>query len=278
MAHYSVTVCLPPEAATDLDAALATALAPFGEAATELDWDFGALWDNWRIAGSSDHFGFWIRPGCTDDPRLIHDGPDWRTGAPRLSVPGMCAGGPRGLIDLSEEPELPRALAMEAWEVWHRLSEQYPRALPMVFIRRRIQPDPRQPADEDLVRAEYEAQPLIQAFKAAHPFGGLDPQRYSSEIHFMPGDRSPWGQTQTAEGFAYRVVDQCLGGGDLLTLDGWWIESDGAAHHGTCGSGCPHRPEAFNDARGNANITTGRWRYLEATPPDTLLVRIHGHC
>ena len=86
MAHYSVTVCLPPEAATDLDAALATALAPFGEAATELDWDFGALWDNWRIAGSSDHFGFWIRPGCTDDPRLIHDGPDWRTGAPRLTA------------------------------------------------------------------------------------------------------------------------------------------------------------------------------------------------
>ena len=277
MAHYSVTVCLPPEAAADLDAALATALAPFGEA-TELEWDFGFLWDSWRIGGSSDHFGFWIRPGCTDDPLLIHDGPDRRSGAPRLSAPGMCAGGPRGLIDLSEEPELPRALAMEAWEVWRRLSKQYPPALPMGFIRRRIQPDPRRRADEDLVRAEYEAQPLISAFKAAHPFGGLDPQRYSSEIQFMPGDTSPWGQTQTAEGFAHRVVDQCLGGGDLLTLDGWWIEFDGAAHHGTCGSACPHRPEAFNDARGNANITTGRWRHLAATSPDTLLVRIHGHC
>lgn len=275
MAGYSVTVCLPPEADADVDGALAAALAPFG-AATELEWDFGFLWDSWHIEGSSDSFGLWIRPGCTDDPRLIHDAPRKRDGAPRLSVPGMCAGGPRGLIDLGEEPELPRALAMEAWELWQRLATEYPPALPEPLIRRQIEPDPRRRADEDLVRAEYEAQPLIRAFKAAHPLGGLDPSRYSAEIHFSPHDVGYVGHT--AESFAYRVVDQRLGGWDLLTLDGWWIEADGAAHHGTCGSACPHRPETFNDARGNAKISTGRYRYLEATPPDTLLICVHGHC
>lgn len=268
-------MCLPPEAGADVTAALAAALAPFGEA-TSLEWDFGSTWDSWRVEGGSDGFGFWIRPGYADDPRLIHDGPHWRDGAPRLSVPGMCAGGPRGLLDLTEEPELPRALAVEAWELWQSLSEEYPPALPEPLIRRRIQPDPRRQADMDLVRAEYEAQPLIQAFKAAHPLGGLDPHRYSAEIHFKPLDANYL--ARTAQGFAGVVVHRSLGGWDLLTLDGWWIESDGAAHHGTCGSACPHRPEAFNEARGNAGIATGRYRYLEATPPDTLLVRVHGHC
>ena len=132
MAHYAVTVCLPPEAGTDLDAALAAALAPFG-ADTDLEWEFGFLWDNWRIKGGSDGLGFWIRAGYTDGRRLIHDGPDPRNGAPRLSSPGMCAVGPRGLLDLSEEPEPPRALAVEAWELWHRLAEEYPPALPEVL-------------------------------------------------------------------------------------------------------------------------------------------------
>ena len=40
MAGYSATVCLPAEAAKDVHAALAEALAPFGESSNVVEWDF----------------------------------------------------------------------------------------------------------------------------------------------------------------------------------------------------------------------------------------------
>jgi|GEM_PF-5943229 hypothetical protein len=275
MAGYAATVCLPPEAATDLAGALGAALAPFGPS-SEPEWDFDFLWDSWRVAGGSDGHGFWVRPGCEDDPRLIHDSPAWDDDATRLSFPGMCAGGPRDLLDLSEQPVLGRELAIEAWELWHRLAEQYPPALPMSLVMSRLQPDPRRGFDPGQVRAEYEAQSAIQAFRAAHPLGGRDPQRFSAEIQFWPNDLTYVGWN--AESFAHKVVSQHLGGWNLVTLDGWWIEADGAAHHGTCGSACPHRPDAYDDARGNAGFGTGMYRYLDALSSDTLIVRVYGHC
>ncbi|MEY9860056.1 hypothetical protein ABH935_005692 [Catenulispora sp. GAS73] len=275
MAGYAATVCLPPQAGSDLAGALATALAPFG-AKTDLEWDFGSLWDSWRIAGGSDGYGFWVRPGCEDDARLIHDSPHWQDNAPRLSFPGMCAGGPRELLDLSERPELGRALAIEAWEVWHRLAVEHPPALPLSLIKSRLQPDPNGGFDPNQVFAEFEAQSAMRAFRAAHPLGSHDPQRSSAEIQFWPNDLAyvGWG----AEAFADKVVTRQLGGWNLVTLDGWWIEADGAAHHGTCGSGCPHRPDAYNDARGNAGFGDGMYRYLDALAPDALIVRVYGHC
>jgi len=274
MAGYSVTVCLPGRAGADLADALESVLAPFG-ASADLDWDFGFLWDSWHIEGAGDGYGFWVREGCEDDPRLIYDSPHRQTGS-RLSLPGMCAGGPRELLDLTESPALGRALAVEAWQLWHRLAQHNPPALPHRLITRRIQPDPHRSVDFDQVDAQYEAQPLVHAYRAAHPLGGRDPKRYCAKPQFFPGDLAFVGLN--AESFADKVVSRHLGGWNLLTLDGWWIEADGAAHHGTCGSACPHRPDAYDTARGNADFATGMYRYLDALPPDTLLVRIYGHC
>ncbi|WP_328460892.1 hypothetical protein [Streptomyces sp. NBC_00448] len=57
---------------------------------------------------------------------------------------------------------------------------------------------------------------------------------------------------------------------DVLTLDGWWIEPNGAAVHGSCGPlGCGHTaPPVGPDTES----------YLAALPGDTVLVRLRGHC
>jgi hypothetical protein len=188
----------------------------------------------------------------------------------------VCAGGPRELLDLSDRPELGRALAVEAWRVWHRLAGEHPPALPQSLVKLRLQPDPDGGFDPRQVFAEFEAQSAVQAFRAAHPLGGRDPHRFSAEIQFWPNDLTYVGWN--ADTFADTVVTRQLGGWNLVTLDGWWIEANGAAHHGTCGSVCPHRPDAYNDARGNAGFGDGMYRYLDALAPDALIVRIYGHC
>ena len=274
MAGYSVTVCLPPQAAAALTDALANALAPFGEL-SDLDWEVGFLWDTWRVSGGHDGYGFWIAPGHEDDLRLIHDGPR-RDGTIELSLPGRCAGGPRELLDLTERPALGEALAIEAWELWQRLSQHHPPALPRQLIMRRLEPNPHRYVDLDLVNAEYEAQPLVQAYRAAHPLGGRDPGRYSAQIQFHLDSLTYFGYT--AQTFADRVISRHRGGWDLLTVDGWWIQDNGAAHHAPCGSPCTHTPEAFNEARGNASIPEGMHRYLDALPTETLMVKVSGHC
>jgi hypothetical protein len=101
VAGIRVVVCLPPEAAADLRGAIAAALEPF-----RLMWvpQWRGVWDEWTIRGGSDGgegTGFAVLPGHADDPRLIHD--DDRYDGERLpSLPGWCAGGPRGLLDLAE--------------------------------------------------------------------------------------------------------------------------------------------------------------------------------
>lgn len=268
MAHYSVTVCLKADAAPDVMVALGAALAPFGET-SETEWDQGFLWDSWRI----DADGFWVVAGSEEDPRLIHEGPD------TPSLPGRCAGAPRALIDLSQAPSLGYSLAACAWDVWHDLARQHPPALPygMVLAQLRREHGSSNWFDPEAVNARFEAQPLIQAFRAAHPLGGRSADRFSAEFLFHPTaliDAIGWNR----ENWVEDRVPQLTGGSDLLTLDGWWIETDGTANHGTCGSGCDHAPTEYNRARRNSNFRTGMLRYLEALPEDALMVQVRGHC
>ncbi|MGW2823730.1 hypothetical protein ACWC24_22470 [Streptomyces sp. NPDC001443] len=97
MAGVTVTVCLPPEAGDDIEGALAKALAPFDSDSGDNPVDRG-MWDSRRIRGGSNGQGFAVAPGYEDDPRLIHDDPA-PDGTPRPSAPGVCAGGPRALLD-----------------------------------------------------------------------------------------------------------------------------------------------------------------------------------
>lgn len=114
MTHIWVTVCLPPEALDDVQAALTRALAPF-----EMYQGFPEreMWDTWRIRGGGEGAGFFVRPGYEDDPRLIHDTPNY-AGQVLPSNRGECAGGPKALLDAARLT-LPwsEVLTLDGWWV-----------------------------------------------------------------------------------------------------------------------------------------------------------------
>ncbi|MFJ5220309.1 hypothetical protein ACIP98_37190 [Streptomyces sp. NPDC088354] len=119
MAGVRVTVCLPAEAADDIQGALARAVAPFYSDTDDNPVERG-MWDERRIQGGSDGLGFAVAPGYWDDPRLIHDNPG-RDGGLRPSIPGVCAGGPRALLDFSQPHLASERAAAASWDLWHSL-------------------------------------------------------------------------------------------------------------------------------------------------------------
>lgn len=111
MAGLTVTVCLSPGAADDIDGALTAALAPFDQD-SDNPVDRG-MWDSRRIHGGSNGQGFAVVRGHEDDPRLVHDEPRY-DGIPAPSAPGVCAGGPRALLDFSR-PQAASERMTAAW-------------------------------------------------------------------------------------------------------------------------------------------------------------------
>ena len=125
------------------------------------------------------------------------------------------------------------------------LSDRYPPAQTMSQIADRYQKSPRHGYDLAAVTADFESQPLLQAFKRAHLIGGRDRFAYSNEFVFHP-DTLIRHAVGGREAFADAVIRAKAGAGSLLTLDGWWIEPDGEAYHGRCASSsCPHRPHPY---------------------------------
>lgn len=279
MAHYSVTVCLRGDGVGDLPTAIEAAMAPFGEATSSLEREQGFLWDTWRIAENRWPW-FWIAPGREEDPRLLYESPHHGE-PPSLALPGHCSGGPRELLDLRPEPETGVLLIGRAWDLWQKLTavlssaEQGELALVIWNAQRGYQ----RREDAEAARRALRTHPIIEAFHAAQPLIG-DSTRY---VRTPPID--PYALNRHAslgyrgrETFISAHLQPLYGGSDLVTLDGWWIEMDGTAHHGTCGSDCRHRPDAFDQARHNASIPEGKTRYLEGLPGDTVLVALQGHC
>ena len=115
MAGIRVVVCLPSEAAADLAGAIGSALEPFRLMEVP---EWRGIWDWWAVRGGSDGSGFVPLPGHEDDRRLIHDDPRY-DGEALPTLPGWCAGGPRGLLDLSQFREhsrwLPDVLTLDGW-------------------------------------------------------------------------------------------------------------------------------------------------------------------
>ncbi|MER5908134.1 hypothetical protein ABT150_50420 [Streptomyces mirabilis] len=267
MAGLTVTVCLPPGVADDIEGALAAALAPFDQNG---DNPLGrGMWDSRRILGGSNGRGFAVVRGYEDDPRLVHDEPRY-DGTPAPSAPGVCAGGPRALLDFSRPQAASERAAAASWDLWQRLSGVHPPALPLkVFVERwRNDPDafPGGPWDDGMVAA-YRAQPLIKAY-LDHPWSlGLG----------FPG--SPFHTEHPVIGFSRSRADYIRElswkpppDTDMLTVDGWWRESDGSAVHASCDpESCPHDPPG-------PAVWPGSEAYLSQLPRATILVRVHCHC
>lgn len=261
MAHIRVTVCLPPDVRGDLEAAIGEALAPFEMYGEFVD---RGMWDRWTIRGGSDGSGFSAGPGFEDDPRLIHDAP-LHTGEPQPSLPGMCAGGPRGLLDFDGPRATAVSLAHATWDLWHRLAPEYPPVRPHSAFHRRHLADPEaypgQQAHDD-----YRAQPLMGAFEVLS-IQGVPEQFRNALIVDDPetvfaGDRAEFVQSVSYRAKSFH---------DLLTLDGWWIEDRDRPVHGACDPAlCPHKEQGAQYA---ADIDG----YIEGLPAEAFLVRLKCH-
>ncbi|MFC9398060.1 hypothetical protein ACFTWS_33605 [Streptomyces sp. NPDC057027] len=270
MAGVWVTVCLPGEAAGDVEEALTKALAPFYIDTADNPVDRG-MWDKRYITGGSDGRGFAVAPGYWDDHRLLHDEPGC-FGAPLPNIPGVCGGGPRALLDFSQ-PELARERAVTAsWDLWHDLSAIHPPATALaVFVTRWRNDADAFPGDRwgDEMLAAYRNQPLIKAY-LDHPhslnmgyLGFVGPN--DPEEHPVIG----------YEGTRAEYVREFTGSGpentDVLTEDGWWLEKDTNAVHASCEpKSCPHDPPDLSEWQGSE-------AYLADRPGDTILVRLHCH-
>ncbi|GEB62040.1 hypothetical protein GCM10017674_79590 [Streptomyces gardneri] len=267
MAGVRVTVCLPPEAADDVERALDEALAPFYLDSSDNPVDRG-MWDSRRINGGSDGTGFAVAPGHENDPRLIHDDPRY-DGTPCPSSFGVCAGGPRALLDFSRPLAASESAVAASWDLWHRLSAVHPPAVPLEDFVDRWWNDPDAFPDDrwgDAMFAAYKAQPLIHAY-LSHPhslgYGSLwfpDPAEHP--VIGYDGDRAAYIRDLTSP----HQPDT-----DVLTLDGWWRESGGNAVHASCDPGlCPHE-------RPGPAVWPGSEAYLATLPGDTILVRLRCH-
>ncbi|MER6313934.1 hypothetical protein ABT237_09220 [Streptomyces sp. NPDC001581] len=273
MAGMRIVVCLPGEARSRLDEAVAEAMSPF-----EIDYSRGEeldIWDGWWIRGGADGGGFQLLPGYEEDPRVVHDGPRG-DGTREPSLPGRCAGGPREALAFAEIRAEAAGLARAAWDLWHGLAPHHPPAEP----HREVSDRPWSTPDEfragrlaeQEAEAAFDAQPLVAAYRegvaallAAH-------RGYELGGGFLyNGAAGAVGWTGREE-FAAEETAWMPGHDHVLTLDGWWYGEDGPVHGACDGPGdCPHAPPLPEPYR---CFTSG---YLEALPGDTLLVHVRCH-
>ncbi|MGY5035388.1 hypothetical protein ACWC9U_32060 [Streptomyces sp. 900116325] len=261
MAGMSITVCLPGTAAGRVDEAVAEAMAPFQR-------DFARceelnIWDHARICGGADGHGFPVLPGHESDPRILHDRPRSK-GTVEPNLPGMCAGGPREILDFTLTRAEAEEIAGEAWDLWHALRALHSPAESRVSLH-----ESTGQWDED----RYWSQPLVRAFDEE-----LDALRQTRRAYrFTAGllnldepveDIGPFGRNE----FMARHGRWVQTRRHVLTLGGWWYEVDDARLHGACNNParCPHEPDV-----GEGFTATDA--YLAGLPADALLINVHCH-
>ncbi|MFB7356046.1 hypothetical protein [Streptomyces gardneri] len=270
MAGVWVTVCLPGEAADDVEGALTRALAPFYIDTDENPAERG-MWDARRVYGGSDGRGFAVAPGYWGDPRLIHDDPVYN-GSPLPSVPGVCAGGPRALLDFSQPVLASERAVAASWDLWHSLSALHPPAIPLaVFVDRWWNDPDAFPGDRwgDEMLAAYRGQPLIKAY-LDHPFSlGMGYLGFVGSIG--PEEHPVIGYVGTRAEYIREFTASEPPSTDVLTEDGWWLEDGINAIHASCDpDSCPHDSP-------KPPVWQGREAYLANLPGDTIVIRLRCH-
>ncbi|WUG05505.1 hypothetical protein OG803_38930 (plasmid) [Streptomyces sp. NBC_00467] len=260
MAGMSITVCLPGTAAGRVDEAVKNAMAPF-----EVDYTSGeelAMWDHARICGGADGHGFPVLPAHEGDPRLIHDRPR-HDGTLESSRTGMCAGGPRELLDFNATRAEAEEVAGEAWDVWHSVPAHHPPAESQTSLYRRT----------GLSGPRYWNQPLLRAFeeKLSTLRRAHRTHRFSSALLSSTDPVEDIGAVSRAKFVAWQG-DLVPSPRNVLSLDGWWYEVGDVRLHGACHSPaqCQHEPDV---GEGQATVAA----YLAGVSADTLLVHVHCH-
>ena len=257
MSKYRVNVCLPPAALSDIERALAEAMAPFEMNRTDT-FDPDATWDWYRIDAGRQRFA--VKPQHDGDPRLIH-AEQVTAGAPL--EPLRCDGGPRGLLDFAACRREARTEALAYWEAQHRdferLVADHPPAEPLTAFLARHAADPEGYPRKQAV-ADHHAQPLIKALNHQSVF-----ERYPNLGAWVLGPdtdpitvytRDPQQSLELAETWAVARAA-------LLTLDGEWTGIK------------PYSPDPDEESDEFARRSTA---YLEALDEDCVVVRVLCHC
>lgn len=255
MGTLFVVACLPSSAQADLAAALTAAFAPFEQQVGHPD--ARDLIARWTFEGGSTGMGFYHRPGAALDSRLVHD-VAW-DGTPLPSLPDLCAGGPRHLLDLDRGARLAADDTGRAWDRWNRLVPLHPPARPhLVFTHAglplTVYSGP---------NLEYLDQPLIRAFlecddgAMAASFANLPLIDPVVELSFPRAD------------VVGRAVRRAQPFAHLLTADGWLIwPGQTPVHYDFDGTGCPHETApavtTFSDLGA----------YLADQPDEALILRL----
>jgi hypothetical protein len=278
MAGMTVCVCLPAAAGDDIVAAVGAAMAPFELMCVDAveRW----CWDSWRICGGHDGHGFWVVAGAEHSERLIHDQPH-RLDGEQPSRPGMCAGGPRGLLDLHRRAADAERAAGEVWDLVQRLRTELPPVLPREhfvalpenqlppvpgnFVKQEVGP----PMNRGVLQAweQYDDQPIMCELRAS-------PYWPAGELW---SNRPPWSFDLSRDEYVAICVDESVRWFCLLTLDGWWVDPQypfDPPVHGACDSwaACTHR-EGMTEPWTWEDIEA----YLDRLPDDVIIVRLHGH-
>ncbi|MEU8134953.1 hypothetical protein [Streptodolium elevatio] len=265
MAQFSAIVCLPPQARSNVDVALESALAPYRIAeGPEETW----MLDDWWIR-ESDHSGLPVLAGHDSDPRLVHRTTRWDGSPLPPPLPGRCGGGPRELIDFATPLAEAERNAEASWSILAELAAAHPPAEPLSAFEARSLADPDgYPYARCL--ADYQAQPFVRAHaelqgRFAVPFSqSADPFIWVEDpVLQLAGGQAAYLSKSTV----HIIVTEAL-----LTLDGRWLDQDGGSGYAEA----PPPPDPKLSWRDLYAIEATD--YLLGVPGDTLLISIGCHC
>lgn len=225
-------------------------------------------WDNFRICGGS--AGLPVLAGHEDDPGLITARP-YGDGTLEPGLPGMCAGGPRGLIDFRDALRAEAAAhTARVWDRWREIASLHPAAddESVFFHRHLAATGTRAMYETSQEAADYRAQPAVRAWSEAAPALA----RPDIADHFSFGWNPAGIGRRSREEYVATYEFSLLPSRNVLTRGGWWHDLGEAPLHGACpgGAGCAHEPDA---GEGHLGVQS----YLLALPADTLLVNVRCH-
>ncbi|WP_329437399.1 MULTISPECIES: hypothetical protein [unclassified Streptomyces] len=215
MSREQLIVCMDASAATDINQAISAAMAPFDrnrDLSSDQDKG-GEEWDSWDVGSTK--LEFLVRVGHENDPRLVRN-PKTPRGELRPLTPGLCDGGPLGLLDLREQKLQAAAAAQKLWNQWTEFSQGFPTAQGLDDL---IAADPH--ASEQVPGPAWHAyrrQPLVQALFADH------------DLRDRFGDNAVGNFGVGEDAFIHRKANESVTADALLTIDGRWLAWDSMRH------------------------------------------------
>jgi hypothetical protein len=238
----TVTVCLDGVDGRDYADALAAALNRYGEDSADPRW-----MQEWRVYGDGD--GLPLAAGHPpDDPRV-------------LMAEGVCAGAPRGLLDLDGARAAASAGAGRLWDHWQDFAAAYPKARSLEDLYTESAADPVR-YDSSRAVADYAAQPVVMA--APFLADGRPPTTAPPSLEFDPVG---WFGLTRGE-YIQRRAARVLPTAGLLTREGEWLDPDQVLH------GASPAEAMINDFRDRLAYFARADAYLRGLPADCFVVRV----